>query len=311
MSLNFMEIASDYKNNKLSYNDPKVKKAEALIAEIASTQDGLAELAETIGIYLQQSMNLIDIAPLISESRHFNYGEKPEFRLKKKGVKAFWIAPNSSTPKSRNYDSVIQMEFETLSVRPTCLKDDLLHGRLLSLMELIADAKEALRIAILEKIFVLLGQVYNETNNEDKKYIVDSTNLTPDSVKKAIRTVTYKRGGNPVILGDQMLVSQISEFDGFAPSIEEEIQRTGQIGVYYGARIIGAPQMYDEANDRVIMPQNRLYVITDKIGYSATYGDSKTGQEESIEDWTWNARIDQDWGFAVTNPEAMAVIEVK
>ncbi len=310
MALNFMEIASDFKNKKLSYDDPKVKEAEKLISDLASTQDGRAELAEVIGIYLQRSMNFIDIAPMISNNKHFSYGEKPEFRLKKKGVKAFWIAPNSSTPKSRNYDTVLSMDFETLSVRPTCLKDDLTTGRLQSLMELLTDAQEALRFAIADKIFTLLGQVYNETNNKDN-YFVDTTKLTADSLKKAIRRVKYKRGGTPVILGDEMLINEIADFEGFAPAIQEEVQRTGQIGTFYGARIMSTTEVFDEANDRVIMPKNRLYIITDKIGYSATYGDNKAGQEESIEDWTWNARIDMEWGFTVTDPEAMAVVEVK
>lgn len=314
MALNFLELASDYKSGKLTFNDKKIKRAERMIEEIAATEDGKNQLADIVGIVLQESMNFLDIAPMISENKHFTYGERPEFRLKQKGVKAYWIAPNSSTPKTRNYDSVLTMEFETLSVRPTALLSDLEHGRIRSLMELLVDAQEALRYAIVEKIFTILDQAYNaekEEDGENDRFYVDSTGLTEETLKKAIRRVTYKNGGNPVILGDKLLVDEICDFKGFAPALEEEIQRTGKLGTYYGASIIGVHKVYDEANDKVVIPEKRLYVIGNKIGYSATYGDMKSGQETSIEDWTWNTRQDIEWGFAITNPEALAVVEKK
>ena len=305
-----LELAEKYTNRQISADSPEIKEIENVLSELASTEDGRAEIAEVMGIYIQENMNEIDIAPLFTKSKHFNLGERPEFRLKKKGIKAYWIAPNSSTPKSSNYQDTLGMDFETLSVRPDCLLDELKAGRITSLAELLQDAKEALRNAIVEKIFTLLGQVYNE-NGSSEYLTVCSTKLEKTSLEDAIDKVTYRTGSKATILGDRLLTNQIMNFEGFAPEANEEIRKNGTLGYFRGARIIGVNEVYDEANDKILVPKDRLYIISDTIGYSATYGDPKTGQEQSIEDWSWNARLDTQWGMAVTNPKAMQVIEVK
>lgn len=310
MSKTFLEIAEQIKNREIDVNDKDVKDIENVLMEMASTEDGRAELAEVIGVYLQEKMNKIDIAPLITDSKHFNLGDRPEFRLKKKGIKAYWIAPNSSTPKSKNYQETLNMEFETLSVRPECLLDELKAGRISSFAELLADGQEALRNAIVEKIFTILGQVYNTRNNAE--YLtVCTTKLEKSSLEEAIDKVTYRTGKSAVVLGDKILTNQIMGFDGFAPEANEEIRKNGTLGYFRGARIIGVNDVYDEALGKSLVPKDRLFIVSDKIGYSATYGDVKTGQENSIEDWSWNARVDMEWGIAVTNPKGIQVIQVK
>ena len=311
MTLNFLEVAEAYKNRTISPNDERVKQVEQMIHSMASTEDGRTEIAELIGIYLQNTMPFVDIAPFITDNRHFNYGERPEFRLKKKGIKAYWIAPNSSTPKSRNYQETLGMDFETVSVRPECLLDELKSGRLGTLQDIMRDAQEALRIAICEKVYTILSQVYNEQNNAEYTTVM-TQKLAKESLEEVIDKVVYRTGNRAVIIGDQMLTNQIMGFDGFTPEAQEEIRKTGSIGYFRGARIIGTPKMIDEANNnKVVVPNNRLFVVGDKIGYSATYGDNKTGQETSIEDWSWNARIDTEYGLAVTKPEGIHVIDIK
>lgn len=310
MANTFFEIAEKLKNREINPNDKEVKEIENVLMEMASTTDGREEIAEVIGIYLQEQMNKIDIAPLITESKHFNFGDRPEFRLKKKGIKAYWIAPNSSTPKTKNYQETLNMEFETLSVRPECLLDELKAGRIASLMELLTDGQEALRTAIVQKIFTILEQVYNVSTN--KNYLtVCSSKLEKTSLEESIDKVTYRTGKGAVVLGDKLLTNQIMGFDGFTNEANEEIRKNGTLGYFRGARILGVNDVYDEALGKSLVPKDRLFVVSDKIGYSATYGDAKTGQENSIEDWSWNARIDMDWGMAVTNPKGIQVIKVQ
>lgn len=311
MANTFFEIAEKLKNRELDMNSKEVKDIENVLMEMASTEDGRTEIAEVIGVYLQEQMNKIDIAPLITDSKHFDFGDRPEFRLKKKGIKAYWIAPNSSTPKSKNYQETLSMDFETLSVRPECLLDELKAGRISSLQELLTDGQEALRTAIVEKIFTLLGQVYNTQGAGKDFTTICTSTLEKSAVEKAIDAVTYRTGKNSVILGDKLLTNQIMGFEGFTNEANEEIRKNGTLGYFRGARIVGVNDVYDEALGKSLVPKDRLFVLSDKIGYSATYGDVKTGQENSIEDWSWNARVDMEWGIAITNPKGIQVIQVK
>lgn len=308
--MNFMEIAELYVKGQLAPNDKRLIEAEKLLQEMASTSEGREEIAEVIAIYLDQNFNKFDIAPYLFNYRNFKLGDKPEFRLKKKGVTAYWIAPNSSTPKSRNYQETLSMEFDSLSVRPEALIDELKTGRIQGFAELLGDAKDALQDAIVGKVFTILGQVYNATSNSEL-YIKDTTSLAQASVNKAIDEVVYRTGGRATIIGDMMLVNQIRDFSGYTDTTKDEIMRTGRIGVYRGANIISVSEVKDPSTNKILVPKNRLYVSSQKIGYAGTYGDSKFGQETSIEDWTWNARIDKEWGATVTEPNGLFVIEVE
>lgn len=309
MELNFFEIAEQYKDGKINYNDEKLKKAQDLMVEMASTEDGREELAELIGMYIDETWNKFDISPYLFQTKNFKLGDRPEFRMKKKGIKAYWIAPNSSTPKTRNYQEVLGMEFDSLSVRPEALMDELSVGRVESLAGLMKDAREAMSNAIVEKVFTLIGQVYNATTNVNQ-YKADTTSLSADSVKEAIRYVFRKTGVMPTIIGDSTLTDQIMDFDGFTEEIQTQILKTGRLGVYRGATIMSLPEVLDPVTGKSIVPQNRLYVVSKKIGYAGTYGKAKSGQERSIEDWTWNARIDKEYGAVVTDPEGLYTIEV-
>lgn len=307
--LNFMEIAELYSKGKIGVNDSRIKEAEKFLAELASTEDGRQEIADVIGMYIDLNFNKFDIAPYLFTYRNFNLGDKPEFRLKKKGIKAYWIAPNSATPKSRNYQEVLNMEFDSISVRPECLLDELKTGRIQSFAELLADAQDAIRNGIIGKVFTLLNQVYNETNTPDL-YHKDTTALSQTTLDNAIDLVFYKTGVMPTIIGDMLLVNQIYGFPNYSPETQEEIRKTGKLGVYRGATILAVPEVLDPVTNKSLVPKNRLYIVSSKIGYAGTYGDAKTGQETNINDWTWNARIDKEWGATVTDPKGLYVIEV-
>lgn len=308
--INIMEIAEQYSKGEISPADDRVKEAEEFLAEMASTEDGREEIAEVIGIYLDKNWAKFDIAPYLCRYRNFNLGDKPEFRLKKKGIKAYWIAPNSYTPKSRNYQETLTMEFETISARPECFIDEIKAGRIQGFAELIRDTKEAVKDGIAGKVFTLLGQFYNETQNSEM-FTVDTSSLTEASLKKAIDTVFYKTGVRPTIIGDMMFTNVIMDFNGFTEEAKEEIRKTGKLGSYRGATILGLPEVKDEATGKLLVPKNRLYIVSSKIGYAGTYGGTKTGQETDINDWSWNARLDKSWGMTVTDPEGLYVIEVQ
>jgi hypothetical protein len=95
---------------------------------MGSTPQGREEIAEVVGIILDKQFPKFDISQYICEYRNFNLGDKPEFRLNKKGIRAYWIAPNSYVPKSRNYKTTLGMEFEAVAARPECLLDEIKAG---------------------------------------------------------------------------------------------------------------------------------------------------------------------------------------
>lgn len=277
-------LAEKLARNEISSRDEKVKEAEKLIRTMASTEEGREELAEVITIALEEEYNKFDITPMLFETRHFNYGDKPTFKTHKKGIVAYWAAPNSYVPKSRNYTTEITMEFESLGVRPEALLSEIKTGRLDSLASLVADGREAIEVELYRKIYEVIAQAYNSTHN--KTNFASTNALSAAVLDKAIATVRKKVGGNPVIIADYDLCTVIETFDGYNDNlhVQDEIRQKGYLGQYRGCPIVYLPEIDDKVTGKSIVPTDKMFVVGRKIGVAATYGDVDTMQETNIDD---------------------------
>lgn len=303
-------LAEKLAKNEISSNDPKMVEASKLIAKMATTEKGRDELAEIVKVALEDSYNKFDIIPLLFDTKHFNLGDKPMFKTHKKGIRAYWTAPNSYVPKSQNYETEIFMQFESLGVRPECLLSDLKTGRVDSFGALISDARDAMETAIYQKIYELLAQTYNATGSASGLQASVSNTLTKTVLDDAINKVRKKVGGAPTIIGDYDLCSQIEGFDGFSYIALEEIRNTGILGKYKGCNIVYLPEILDPVTQKSIVPTNKLFIVGRKIGVYGDYNDMDMMQEININDKSWNCRLDKEMGACITKPEGIFCITV-
>lgn len=303
-------LAEKLAKNEISSNDPKMVEASKLIAKMATTEKGRDELAEIVKVALEDSYNKFDIIPLLFDTKHFNLGDKPMFKTHKKGIRAYWTAPNSYVPKSQNYETEIFMQFESLGVRPECLLSDLKTGRVDSFGALISDARDAMETAIYQKIYELLAQTYNVTGSASGSQTSVSNTLTKTVLDNAINQVRKKVGGAPTIIGDYDLCSQIEGFDGFSYIALEEIRNTGILGKYKGCNIVYLPEILDPVTQKSIVPTNKLFIVGRKIGVYGDYNDMDMMQEININDKSWNCRLDKEMGACITKPEGIFCITV-
>ena len=303
-------LAEKLAKNEISSNDPKMVEASKLIAKMATTEKGRDELAEIVKVALEDSYNKFDIIPLLFDTKHFNLGDKPMFKTHKKGIRAYWTAPNSYVPKSQNYETEIFMQFESLGVRPECLLSDLKTGRVDSFGALISDARDAMETAIYQKIYELLAQTYNATGSASGSQASVSNTLTKTVLDDAINKVRKKVGGAPTIIGDYDLCSQIEGFDGFSYIALEEIRNTGILGKYKGCNIVYLPEILDPVTQKSIVPTNKLFIVGRKIGVYGDYNDMDMMQEININDKSWNCRLDKEMGACITKPEGIFCITI-
>lgn len=301
-------LADKLARNEISSQDPKMKEASKLISKMSETEKGRDELAEIVKIALEDAYNKFNIIPMLFETRHFNLGDRPMFKTHKKGIKAYWTAPNSYVPKSQNYETEIFMQFEGLGVRPTCLLSDLKTGRVDSFGSLIADAREAMEIAIYQKIYELLAQTYNATGAGKNNQAEVTNKLTKEALDKAINTVRKKVGGSPTIIADYDVATQIEGFDGFTEIALEEIRTHGLLGKYRGCSIVYLPEILDPVTQKSIVPTDKLFVVGRKIGIYGDYAGMDVMDEVNINDKSWNCRLDKELGCAITKPEGIYCI---
>lgn len=310
MEFNIIALAEKLQRNEIKDNDPKVIEAQKIVAEFMKTESGREELAEVVMLALEDSFNSFDISPKLFETKHFKYGDKPTFKTHKKGITAYWTAPNSYVPKSRNYETEVGMEFEGLGVRPEALLSELKTGRLDSLASLIKDGRDAIETSIFYKVYEILAQAYNATSNTDNYKAVNA--LDKVALDAGINYIRKKTGSSPTIIGDFDLCTKIEAFAGFATCEElyKEIRDKGILGRYRGCDIVYLPEILDPVTQLSIVPTDKLMLVGKKIGFAATYGDTDFMQEQNIDDKSWSARIDKEIGYCVTRPEGLYVIEV-
>ena len=232
------------------------------------------------------------------------------FKTHKKGIRAYWTAPNSYVPKSQNYETEIFMQFEALGVRPECLISDLKTGRVDSFGSLISDARDAMETAIYQKVYELLAQTYNATGSAKGYQSSVSNVLTKTVLDEAINKVRKKVGGAPTIIADYDLCSQIEGFDGFTYIALEEIRNTGILGKYKGCNIVYLPEILDPVTQKSIVPTDKLFVVGRKIGVYGDYNDMDMMQETNINDKSWNCRLDKEMGACITRPEGIFCITI-
>lgn len=303
-------LAEKLETGEISASDTKVAEASKIIAKMSQTEQGREELAEIVKLALEDSYNSFNIIPLLFETKHFRLGERPMFKTHKKGIVAYWTAPNSYVPMSRNYETEVFMTFDSLGVRPECYLSDLKTGRVDSFGSLIKDGRDSLEIAIYQKIYEVLAQTYNATGSGKDNYSTVTNKLTKPVLDKAINKVRKKVGGAPTIIADYDLCTEIEGFDGFAEIALEEVRNHGLLGKYRGCNIVYLPEILDPVTQESIVPTDKMFVVGRKIGYYGDYHEMDMMQETNIDDKSWNCRIDKEMGLCVTRPEGIAVIEV-
>ena len=200
------------------------------------------------------------------------------------------------------------MQFESLGVRPTCLLSDLKTGRVDSLAGLIRDGREAIELALYEKVYSVIAQTYNATSGNH----IAGTVLSKTMLDTAINSVHKKVGGQPVIIADYDLCIQIEAFDGFSglEAVYTEIRNHGLLGKYRGCDIVYLPEILNPVTGQSIVPTNKLFVVGRKIGIAGDYADVDVMNQTNFDDKSWEVRIDKECGFAVTKPEGLYCVEI-
>ena len=302
-------LAEKLDSGEVSVNDTNIVEASKVIAKMAQTEEGRQELAEIVKVALEDSYNSFNIIPLLFETKHFKLGERPMFKTHKKGIVAYWTAPNAFVPMSRNYETEIFMQFESLGVRPECYLSDLKTGRVDSFGSLIRDGKEALEMAIYEKVYELLAQVYNASGDAAANHTATNT-LTKEALDKAINQVRKKVGGAPTIIADYDLCTKIEGFEGFTEIALEEVRNHGLLGKYRGCNIVYLPEILNPVTQESIVPTDKLFVVGRKIGYYGDYHEMDMMQDTYMDDKSWQVRIDKECGMCIVRPEGIHVIEI-
>lgn len=225
----------------------------------------------------------------------------------RRGLKVYASAPGGYVDESTITTDSFEAPRSPMAWHVVASEDDFLADYATQLSELVDLAKKAEQAEVVRRQLVLLQAAVPSSS----AYYVDATSggLTATVLNAAIRGVADAERPNGGILPTQVTiigraagVDAISDFTGFTENMKDDINSTGWLGRYRGARVQRLLNFTD-GEGTSFMPENEVWVVSDDAGDFATFGGPR------VNTWTENeldkthTKSRRDVGGLVARPQ--------
>lgn len=174
---------------------------------------------------------------LVADVKQVGWGEKAVFKVRQEGIRAYIQAIGATTARSKIAHRQFSLETIAVSARPMINLFELKTGRV-QMSDLIRDAAYEMQLKQVEYIQQVL---HAAASTWASPFYATGTGVVKSVLNPMLQH--WMRTGNVALLGDITVVSKLAEQTGFtasattqqfAPSVIEEVIRTGLIGTYSG-----------------------------------------------------------------------------
>lgn len=276
------------------------------IAAMAKTPQGMNELAQLITENLEEEMKGYDLRPLLFDVKPRHENEVVEYKRKGK-FRAYQITRGGYVPKSQIFQDVVSSEPVEFAVRPACHLAQLEEGRITSVNELIDGAQEALLTEYATYFYNILETAIGDDVNTDN-YAEVTGEVDKATLDKMIHWALGV--GNKVsVVGTHQSLAPILDFSGHTDAMKDEIQRTGNLGLYRGANLVKLEQFLD-ADDLNVIKQDTLFIVVRKAGYVDDFGPMRSREVVDPEHDEFSIIMRKKWGLTVLYPEKVGMIKI-
>lgn len=223
-----------------------------------------------------------------------------------RGMRAFWTARGGYIEASSMRSDVFEIQRDMIGFHVYEFEDKVENGfgetqaNLVTLGQQRLDAEVNLRALHMFQAAVPLSSPYT----------IQGTGVSLTALDHALNEV-FDRSfeGNVTIIGRRTMIGQIVDalasgnYAGFLPSTNEEILRTGVLGVYKGATLAYLKNYRDD-EDISFFPANEMWVVGRDASKFAYWANPKS-KEWTDEAWYWHFVTRQDFGGVVYRPDRL------
>jgi hypothetical protein len=236
-----------------------------------------------------------------------NVGETDRIVIReRKGMKVFWTSRGGYIEESQLTEERFTVPRDTVGFHVSEHIDKLRLNFADTIDSLVALGQQRLEAETNRRILSLAKAATPDGGD----YAVSVNGLTKDVLDQAIREVRDAirpdgSGAVPVtILGRAAIMDTILDFAGYTNEANDEIRRTGALGVYRGANLRTLDNYTDE-DGASFQPGNELWVLGGNAGVFALYGglQLKTWDENTVDYRHYRAR--RDMGGLIHRPEVI------
>jgi predicted nucleic acid-binding OB-fold protein len=277
----FGAIASGVEiNSKLA---PKVDAVVARIKDLgqkASNGDfaAKAELNTIVRYVIEPNLTkVVQLFNFMGTFRDIGYEEQPMMKTyKHTGIRSGFQASQGDVPFAVTTWNEYPIGTQTISSGYAFNYREIASGNL----DKVQEGIQQVQVDMMNKaMYYVILQMYNAIKNATGvKYFAEAAGITKLSVDSTLKKV--RRFGQPAILGDYSVASQLNSFVGFkqdvadalatniAQAAMEEIRKTGLISYYNGSYITELPNQYNlnslnaaGDNFNVYLPEGLLFFV--------------------------------------------------
>lgn len=283
--------------------------AEQIIAELAQdmSPENRHQIAQIIGYTVNDmQQGALDFLNVVADQKNIGYGDKAAFNVKTGGIKAYFQAKGSTTPRSFVSGKQILVDTEEVSARPAINLIDLRTGRV-KMADLIREANREITNKKIKKVEQVLHAAvqnfatpfYGTGTGVDKavldKQLAYFRRLGPVSIIGDIEAVGKMAGLVGMAMGDQMQRSE---------AMINEYNENGFIGKYMGCNVIALANACEEGSTEPILNPNWLYIVPGNMSSEGrnlkivNEGGMNSFEAQDINDLVFEVRLDQWFGAA-------------
>jgi len=289
--------------------------AAAIIKELASDMNpqNRHQIAQTVAYTVNElQQGELDFLNTIADQKNINYGDKAAFNVGTRGVKAYFQAKGSTTPRSFVAGKQILVGTEEVSARPAMNIMDIRTGRV-NMADLIREANREMTNAKLGKVEQVLQA---SIANYSSPFYAAGTGIVKANLDAQL--MYFRRLGPVSILGDIAAVSQMAPLTGMAmsqtqtqrsPGMIDEYNDNGFIGRYNGVNVLAMTNAYEAGKTTPILKDNWLYIIPGAVSADmrnlkiVNEGGVNAVEAQDINDLVYEIRLDQWFGAAFVTGE--------
>lgn len=221
-----------------------------------------------------------------------------------RGLEVFWVSMGGQIDQSSITEDIWEMPRDYVGFHVTELEEKMESGFSRASANIVSMAIEQIDAAINARLLRLYQAAIPDISSP---YYITAAGLSLASLNTAIAEVQDESRSDIVsIIGRSTMTGQIidelADLNGYTPETNEQILRTGLMGVYRGANIIRLKNFRNAAGISMF-PANELFVVGADAAKVGFWGGLRAQEWSEQGGFYWHYLGRRTAGFAVRKPE--------
>lgn len=301
-------MAAQVRNERV--DSDKVEEASAIVNELAQDMSPQHQheigqiIAFTINELQQNSLNFMET---FGDIRNVALGDRPMYRMKTAGIKAFIQATGATTARSYVTDRQFSINTFEIASRPAINIWDIRMNRI-NMPDLIRDANKEFTMLKLKYVEQVL---HNAISQYQSPFYGTGTGIVKATLDDQL--MYFKRLGGVSLVGDAAAVEGLFALAGapvsntsiqYSGNMIDEKNNTGYLGRYNGASVISMVNAYEDGKTTPILNEDWIYIISSGVGNDQknlkvlNEGPTYSMTQQTIDDHTFETELTQRFGAA-------------